>query len=254
MEKKNFFDKYIIMKLMKKLRNVFFLFFFLILMGNQLWAEVTTSILTHLKYDTFSENKFVYTVDFLVQSIKSADKEKIEIYTDIVGEKIKENNITYLEPDFKILDIVQTSQNQFDNAFFRWKIHNPNGKAFVYYEDLKTGRKYDYSTSFTKKAYTLQIFLYLIQTLDFTLNQSFDFFLIVPPAHTYHMTARIVGMESVNTILGEVECYKMELNIAGFFSLFFPKHLFWLRKKSPHIPVKYQDTRFVYKLSDYSLR
>ena len=202
-----------------------------------------------LQWDVYNNDEVIYKVDFVVK--KTA--QKTGIFTDVIGKGILENNVTYVDADFEVLSVDQTSNNQYNNAFFAWKIKHPNGnnKTDVYYKDLRTGKEYDdYDTVFPKRAYTLQVFLYLIQELDFSSQQNIDFSLIVPPAHLYNMNAQVDGLETVDSILGKVECYKLELAISGLLSLVLPKYTFWITKEKPHIPVKYKDNRFTYILAE----
>jgi hypothetical protein len=45
---------------------------------------------------------------------------------------------------------------------------------------------------------------------------------------------------SVNTKIGEIPCYMLEISIAGFLGNFLPKTYFWYSKKPPHYCVKFK--------------
>ncbi len=83
--------------------------------------------------------------------------------------------------------------------------------------------------------------IYLLRSFPFDTNVVRDFFMVDFSQFAITVTARQIGIETVNVPAGEFDCYHIEVMVNRFILL--PKIHFWVTKDPPHFLVKHSGKR-----------
>jgi hypothetical protein len=201
------------------------------------------------KYDAYRQNKLNFSIEFIIKPTLYKNKEVIAVFSHLSGTQIEEENICFLDIDTKkLLYVHQTTNNKFDNLFFKWEIDNTVNPAISHYYELKSRELISEDFFFPVDGYTVQAWLFILLRTDVNMDSRWDFNLLVPRNTFYRMQGKVLDKEILEYNSKEIECYKVEVALAGLFGIFFPKSYFWITTSSPHELIKYQDNKFIYKL------
>jgi hypothetical protein len=204
-------------------------------------------------YKAYKNKNHIYTANIIARPCVLKNS-CLGVFTTVKGDKIIEINTCYIDTQNQILKVHQESHNDLDKTYFIWDIDNTKETATSKYINLKTNQEQTNSFKFLKDGLTIQSFLSLLPNIQLKPGYTFDFPLLVPPDYFHYLTMTVITTESINTIDGEIECYRLELRISGLFGMILPKCSFWVRKKPPHIPYKYEEPNTTYILDSYQIK
>jgi len=208
----------------------------------------------HLIFEAFKDNHFEFSVDFQVKPTLYKGKKVIGIFTRLKGEKIQESNALYMSLDLEPLHIFQNTSNEYENKHTQWEVDNSTSLAtsILYDRDsqaVQTGR-----FDFPSDGQPFQAMMYLFQIIKFDPQTPFTFHLLSPPHDFYEMLVRIETTENIGFNSQVIPCYKVEIRLRGLLGIFLPKSYFWVTISEPHIPLKYQDPKFIYYLKSRNIK
>jgi hypothetical protein len=225
---------------MKKIACIFLVAFFI--------SFSDSNAATSLYYLAYKNSEITHSVIFNIKTTENV----IIIKSEAKGETLKETTECIISSTSnQLISLDQRTKNETDNVFFNWQLNSKNTYKQLTFENLHNEKVWSEPWELKENSYPIQALLYFIQTLPLAEDYIYKCQLITPPKEAYPIQLKVID-QSTLTLDGKPKlCFKLEASVNHIFGLFMPKTYFWVTQEKPHIPIQYQDQRFIYRLRTF---